>query len=452
LTVTDFLAARFAERPDAAAVIAPAGGCTFAELIELRDHWSGELERAGVAPGTVVALGGDFQPNAVALLLALLDRSAIVVFEGNRDTPGREARAELAEVEVRAHVDGRDAVTFQRTGRRASHALYRELRRRAAPGVVAFSSGTSGEPKGAVHDFACFLEKFHARRRGRSTLAFLLFEHLGGINTLLHALSCAATVVTPGSRLPDEVCALIERHRVELLPATPSFFNLLLLSKAHRHHDLSSLRVISYGAEPMPQATLDRLRVEFPQVKLQQTYGLIEVGVPRSKSRDDGSLWVKIGGEGFETRVVDGVLQVRSHWTIIGYLNARSPITPDGWFVTGDLVEQDGDYLRFLGRQSELINVGGRKVYPAEVENVIQAIDGVDDVVVRGEPNRLMGQVVTAEIRASDPVDPAALAKLVKRHCRQRLDVFKAPVKVQVITEPPTLGGRLKKPRRPEGK
>lgn len=433
--VTDFLVERFRERPGDPAVIAPAGSCTFAELIDLRDRWAHELERSGVAPGTVVALEGDFQPNAIALMFALLDRAAIVAFESNADRPGRERRSELAQVELRIHVDSRDAVSFQSTGRRAAHPLYDEIRERGRPGVVAFTSGTAGEPKGGVHDFSFFLEKFHARRRGLSTLAFLLFEHLGGINTMLHALSCAATVVTPDSRSPEEVCALIERHRVELLPATPTFYNLLLLSNAHRHHDLSNLRVVSYGAEPMPQSTLDRLHAAFPGVKLQQTYGLIEVGAPRSKSRDDGSLWVRIGGEGFETRVVDGVLQTRSRSTIVGYLNAPTPFTPDGWFVTGDLVEQDGEYLRFLGRESELINVGGRKVYPAEVESVLQSMEAVEEAAVYGEPNRLMGQIVCADVVAAATADASVLASDVKRFCREHLERFKVPVKVRVVDE-----------------
>jgi len=218
------------------------------------------------------------------------------------------------------------------------------------------------------------------------------------------------------------------------------------LSGAQRRHDLSSLRVITYGAEPMPESTLRRLGEQFPKVKLQQTYGLIELGPMRSSSRDDGSAWVKVGGEGYETRVVDGILQVRTRAMILGYLNAPSPITSDGWLVTGDAVLQDGDYLRFLGRKSELINVGGRKVFPAEVEGVILAIDGIEDVMVYGEPNALVGQIVCAQVKLREPREQVEVARIVKQACREQLDRFKVPVKVRVSDEA-QFGTRFKKVR-----
>ena len=103
-----------------------------------------------------------------------------------------------------------------------------------------------------------------------------------------------------------------EKFRAELLPVTPTFLNLLLLSGAHKRRDLSSLKVISYGAESMPEGTLQRLARLFPNVRLQQTYGLIELGALRTKSKSSDSLWVRVGGEGYQTRVVDGMLQIKS--------------------------------------------------------------------------------------------------------------------------------------------
>jgi len=87
-------------------------------------------------------------------------------------------------------------------------------------------------------------------------------------------------------------------------------------------------------------------------------------------------------GEGFETRVVDGILHIKAKSAMLGYLNSPSPFTEDGWTITGDSVEVDGEYMRFMGRQSEIINVGGEKVYPGEVESVIQEFDNVAEVTV----------------------------------------------------------------------
>ena len=117
-----------------------------------------------------------------------------------------------------------------------------------------------------------------------------------------------------------------------------------------------------------------------------------------SKSKKDDSLWVKVGGEGYETRVIDGMLEIKAKSAMLGYLNAPSPFTEDGWFKTGDSVEVNGEYIKILGRKSEIINVGGEKVYPQEIENVILKIDNVAEVTVYGERNPIIGNIVSAKI------------------------------------------------------
>lgn len=439
---------RFASRGDVPAVVSPAGECTFAELAELCRSWTAELQACGVSSGTVVGLDGDFSPNAIALFLALAECGAIVVPQSVATRAGRKRKDEIAEVEAYFYVDADDRARFEPTDRIASHRLYGELRRRRHPGIALFSSGTSGEPKVAIHDLVFLLEKFDVPRPALRTLVFLLFDHWGGLNTMLHALSNGGTAVsTGGDRSPAGICQAIERRRIELLPTTPTFLNLLLLSGAQREHDLSSLRVISYGAEPMTESTLVRLRIEFPDVKLQQTYGLIEVGAMRTRSREDGSLWVKVGGEGYETRVVDGILQIRARSMVMGYINAPDPITEDGWLITGDAVLEEGEYLRILGRAGELINVGGEKVYPAEVESVIEAMPQVAGATVFAEANPLAGEIVCAEIRPRDSVDPTDLPGEVKRFCRERLERHKVPIKIRVVEEL-RVSSRFKKLRR----
>ena len=91
-------------------------------------------------------------------------------------------------------------------------------------------------------------------------------------------------IIATKDRNPENVCKLIEEYKIELLPASPTFLNLLLLSGAYKDYNLKSLKIISYGTEPMPESTLKRLKMTFPDVKLLQTYGLIELGVMRSKS------------------------------------------------------------------------------------------------------------------------------------------------------------------------
>jgi acyl-CoA synthetase (AMP-forming)/AMP-acid ligase II len=148
--------------------------------------------------------------------------------------------------------------------------------------------------------------------------------------------------------------------------------------------------------------------------------------------------------------VVDGILQIKAKSAVLGYLNAPSPFTEDGWFNTEDAVEVDGEYLKILGRKSELINVGGEKVYPAEVESVIKELDTVADVTVFGESNPITGNIVCADVvsvvELEGPKKKEFIAKL-KSHCSQRLQNYKVPVKVNLVTAQPS-GERFKKVRR----
>ena len=173
----------------------------------------------------------------------------------------------------------------------------------------------------------------------------------------------------------------------------------------------------------------------FPDIKLQQTYGLIEVGVLRSKSKSSDSLWVKVGGDGFATRVKDGLLEIKAESKMLGYLNAPNPFTEDGWYITGDKVEVDGDYIKLLGRQSEIIIVGGEKVYPIEVESVIQKMDNVSQVTVYSEKNMIMGNIVCAKVALRNEEDHAIFTLRLQKYCREKMSPFKVPVKVRITSE-----------------
>jgi acyl-CoA synthetase (AMP-forming)/AMP-acid ligase II len=250
---------------------------------------------------------------------------------------------------------------------------------------------------------------------------------------MFHVLSNGGVVIATKDRNPENVCKLIEQHKIELLPASPTFLNLLMLSRAYENYNLSSLLIISYGTEPMPENTLLRLQTIFPDIKLLQTYGLIELGVMRSESEKNDSLWVKVGGEGYQTRIVDGILQIKAESAMLGYLNAPSPFTNDGWFITGDEVLQRGDYIKILGRKSEIINVGGEKVYPQEVENVIQEMENIIDVTVYGEKNPLIGNIVCAKVRLRNNENKKEYISEIKKYCRSKLQKYKVPVKVKLI-------------------
>lgn len=445
----DFLLAGFRSRPDAEAIVWHDRSFTYGHLAGRVDDFGDLLRDQGVPAGAVVSLEADFSPDAVALLLALVRHRCVVVPLSSAVAGNRASFREIAEVEWVLDVDG-EQISVAATGRRADHDLHAVLRGRGHPGLVLFSSGSTGASKAAVHDLVPLLEKFRVAKRTLRAVAFLLFDHIGGVNTLLYTLSNGGCVITVTDRSPDAVCATIARHRAELLPTSPTFLNLLLAGEAYTRHDLSSLRTITYGTEPMPENTLRRVHEALPGVKLQQTYGLSELGILRSQSRGPDSLWMRIGGEGYELRVVDGLLEIKARAAILGYLNAPSPITADGWFRTGDAVEVDGEWIKVLGRRGEIINVGGEKVYPAEVEGVLLELPGVAEVAVHGERNAITGQLVAARVRLSEPEPAGEFRRRLTAFCRGRLDRFKIPQKI-VLVDGPLHSERFKVMRRTDG-
>ncbi len=423
---------------------------TYGWLLKEVHHWQAILEQQNIQPGLVVALEGDYSPHVVASLLALVDRGCIVVPLTSTVEARKPRFMEVAEVQKILRFSDFDSWECLDRLVPVTHPLTRRLVELNAPGLVLFSSGSTGEPKAALHNFNLLLEKFKVKRHALRTITFLLLDHIGGINTLFYILSNTGTIISIEERNPDAVCAAIEKNAVELLPTSPTFLNLLLLSEAYSRHNLSSLKQITYGTEPMPESTLKRLHQVFPDVTLLQTYGLSEVGILRSKSLSSDSLWVKIGGEGFETKIVNGILWIRAQSAMLGYLNAPSPFNAEGWFNTGDEVLVEGDYMRILGRRSEMINVGGEKVHPAEVESALMEMDNILDVSVRGEANPITGQIVVARITLAKPEDLQTLRRRIRQYCGDRLSPYKIPAKVE-ITDKTQHSERFKKMRRVEG-
>ena len=419
---------------------------SYSWLLQTVRQYSAQLDDEHLQAGTIAALRGDYSPQIVAALLALVYRGAIIVPLSPAAAAQEADFLETAEVQAVWSFSSVGVCMLEKRSVTPSHPLFAELVRRHHPGLVLFSSGSTGKSKAALHDLVCLLDKFKKPRRGMVTLTFLMIDHIGGINTLFHVLANTGTVVASPTRDPHMVCATIAAHKVELLPTSPTFLNLLVLSEACTQYDLSSLKLITYGTEMMPKRTLQRISELLPHVILQQTYGLSEVGILRSKSERSDSLWVRVGGEGYETKVQDGTLWIKAQSAMMGYLNAPSPFDAEGWLDTGDLVEVQGEYVRFLGRATEIINVGGQKVYPAEVEKVLMEIPNVRDVTVSSAPHPITGNIVVANFNLIESEDFTAFKKRVREYCRGRLEPYKTPARMEIM-QSDQFSGRFKKMR-----
>jgi acyl-coenzyme A synthetase/AMP-(fatty) acid ligase len=418
-------------------------------LIESYKHF---LIDQGIIAGSVVGLRSDFSPAAIALLIILIEIKAIIVLLPSDDkfinsNITLNNLTEIAVIEHLVELSPEQKLSYVRLKPKSYPNHYKSLRQADASGLVLFSSGSTGKPKVIVHNFELLLQKFKDYRKQLRTVAFLFFDHIGGINTLCATISANGCLIIPEERSPDRVFSTIENHCGELLPTSPSFLRLSLASEVHRRYELKYLKRITYGTESMPQSLLNRLNEVFPQVQFSQTYGLSEIGIMRAKSLESSSLWVKLGGEGTQTRVINGELQIKAPSAMIGYLNAPDPFLKDGWLNTTDRVEVNGEYIKFLGRSSDIINVGGEKVYPQEIESLLLTFPNVTDVVVYGKKNPVVGEIVCAKIQMTTPNDKRLQIKQMQQFCRQHLSPYKIPRIIEIIDTDLSYNARGKKER-----
>lgn len=408
-------------------LIGPDGSVSFDDIVAAAANPAVDISE--MPRGAVVALVGDFDGPTIALMLELLDRRAILM----PLTDGTQADHDYFFDVGRAEWIIRNGRVERLPPHGENHPLIEEVRHRDHPGIIFFSSGTTGRPKAILHDFNNFLARYAVRRPPLRALNFLLFDHAGGINTMLHTLYNLGVVIVPSERTPEIIAAEIVSHNVELLPTTPTFLRMMLLGGAFDSMRFPSLRVVTYGTERMDQATLDRLCEKLPEVDFRQTYGLSELGVFQVKSKARDSLWFQIGGKGIETKVVNDVLHIRSDNRMLGYLNAPSPFV-DGWYDTGDIVEQDADYIKVVGRAKEVLNVGGLKILPGEVERVALLHPDVLRAKVVGVSNPITGQHIEVTVQ---PKEGASLdRRAMMTHFRSHLVKQLSPHKV-VIGEVP---------------
>jgi long-chain acyl-CoA synthetase len=445
----DWLLHKFAAHPSSDAIIWRDQSTTYQQLLDRIDDARKHLGAHGLKAGEIVLLDADFSPAAIAMLLACMAHRVVIVPIASHVTADRNKLADIAQATRSIRIDQSDQYRFATFDREVTHPLLKQIQELGAPGLILFSSGSSGEPKASLHNLEFLLNKFKISRHTQRMITFLLFDHIGGFNTLMYTLANHGCVITLESRDPEIVCRTIAKHRAEVLPTSPTFLRLMLMSGAHLRHDMSSVKVINYATEVMPQATLKALHDAFPNIELRQSYGLSELGILRSQSRSSDSLWVRVGGEDYQTRVVDGVLQIKAKSSMMGYLNAPSAFTEDGWFDTQDEVEMDGEWLRFKGRRSSIINVGGEKVYPEEVETVILEVDNVIDATVTKEPHPFTGNIVVASVQIRDPEDVKQVAARIRKHCFTKLPSFKVPVKI-TLANSSNVSERFKKKRRIE--
>ena len=453
--MTDWITQRLASFADKPVALSKNTSVSYQQLLTQIEQWQEAIANWSIKAGDRVGLVSDYHINVVALVQALINQGCIVIPMSEDDRGMFDERLEESFANKLLTVTDMnniniDTVSCQDlTPPTPLHELLTPMVNEHKPGFIIFTSGSTGKGKAVLLDFERMTAKFTTKvRPSFKTLLFLKLDHIGGLNTLFSVIYNGGTIVTCPSRQAKDICEAIETHRVELLPTTPSFLTMLLMSRIYEQCDLSSLKVVTYGTEVMPASTLNGMSKIFTDVHLKQTYGLSELGILSTKSKSNESKWMKIGGQGFELKVVDDVLWIKSQSAMLGYLNAPSPFDQDGWYNTGDKVEVDGEYFKILGRESEIINVAGEKVYPIEVENFLLTLENVKDVVVRAKKSPITGQTIWAEFVMKNDEPKTDFKKRILNACKAHFPPFKVPGVITIASDDVLMGSRFKKIRK----
>lgn len=339
-----------------------------------------------------------------------------------------------------------------RTPKRQEPEEYAAIR----PAFIRFSSGTTGASKGVVLSHETILDRTDAANQGlcvtsSDVIGWVLSMSFHFVVTILLFLRKGATIVLCGDPMPDALVEALKRHAFTLLYASPIHYRLLSCSAALSPSDFASLRLIISTAVKLPNQIAQSFFQRFEK-RLSEAYGIIEVGLPfihePSAPLHRGLLGkplpdftVKLGP--------DGEVLIRGKGLYDAYFFPWQPRTacqPDGWFHTGDIGElsEDGN-LRIVGRCKTVINFSGMKIFPQEVEEVLNQHPLVAESLVYGEHHPEYGQLPCASLVLKDTSAPLDETEL-RAFCHARLALHKIPkVFTCVGALPKTVNGKLRR-------
>ncbi len=324
-----------------------------------------------------------------------------------------------------------------------------------------FTSGTTGPPKMVAHDLEGLTGAIKPMSVAGAPAVWATFYDIrryGGLQILLRGLLSGGSMVVAGSEEPlVDLMRRMGRHGVTHVSGTPSHWRKALASGAA---DMISPAYVRLSGEIADQAILNQLRNTFPGAAIGHAYASTEAGV--GFEVNDGlegfppSLF-EPGGSAIEMKVVDGSLRIRSSRTARRYLGEAAPklADADGFVDTGDMVEMRGERYYFAGRRGGIINVGGLKVHPEEIEAVINSFPGVRVSLAQGRRNPITGSIVIADVVLDDAlkssvsgVDEVRIRRDILKFCHDRLAAFKVPAMLRFVPAlTMTEGGKLLRER-----
>jgi acyl-coenzyme A synthetase/AMP-(fatty) acid ligase len=309
---------------------------------------------------------------------------------------------------------------------------------------ILLTSGTTGLPKMVVHTLSSLTGAIQGVRTPTAQVVWSTFYDIrryGGLQVLLRTLlGCGSMVLSSATESTDAFLTRTGSHAATHILGTPThWWTALSSSSAHR----LAPKYVRLSGEIANQAILERLRAQYPQATIVHAFASTEAGVGFEVG--DGLAGFPaslVGQRGADVamKVEDGSLRIRSARTAARYLGneGETLVNPDGFVDTRDLVELRGDRYYFVGRGDGVINVGGQKVHPEEIEAVINSHPGVQMSLVRARKNPITGTLVIADVVLNVEADSAKgrgeeLKDEILRLCRAALPRHKVPATIKFV-------------------
>ena len=427
------------------------GSLTARELDHRSMNAASALGSLGVSPGARVVWEAVSSLDAIIVALGVLRCGAVLV-------PVADRQSDIERQTVIDDVDPTVVVAERRATVGTVTEPPRELLARRGPAVeldgaaaddvalIVYTSGTTGRPKGAVHTHgsiaaqaASLTSAWGWTAADRLLIALPLFHVHGLVVGLFTGLSTGGAVTCQPVFDTGAFLDAIDQAAATMAFCVPT---MLYRIDAHPNADLmASLRLVVSGSAPLSPRTFEAF--ERRGISILERYGMTEtlltISNPLEGERRPGTVGRALPGVSLKLPPAgeDGELLVSGPTLFAGYWrrpDATAEIMTDGWVSTGDIVRVDGDgYVIICGRSKELIISGGFNVYPSEVEDVLRAIDGVDDAAVVGAPSDEWGEVVVAYLVTPAGMDVDSIAE----KCAEALSPYKRPRRFTEVEEIP---------------
>ncbi|MBI4682725.1 MAG: acyl--CoA ligase [Nitrospirae bacterium] len=456
------------------AVIDGERSISYSQLISSAELLAGSLKKAGVGPYDRVALLCKDSIEYIAASLAVLSLSAVMVPVAIEHTE-EEINGILERIAVNYLVfeegsyddAGADKLGlinfFQKEFRLLNRGEQKEPDRayyKINPAFIRFSSGTTGASKGVVLSHEAILERTSAADKGLritqdDTVLWILSMSFHFVVTIMLFLRRAATIVLCSNLFPESLIDGISRHKGTFIYASPFHYNVLAHMETLSAEALQNIRLAVSTAMKLPEIIAQGFREKFG-FELSEAYGIIEVGLPFINLSSDESKRSSVGKPlpDFEVEIVNrdregvGPIYIKGEGMLDAYYSPwqnRECVLKNSWFDTGDLGRLDPDgFLTIVGRDKDVINFAGMKIFAQEVEAVINHFPGVRESYVYGEDHAIYGQLPMAKIVLQDGAG-VSMDEL-KKFCYRKLAQYKVPKGFETVGSiPKTASGKIKR-------